>query len=170
MNSATQPEMQAVANAITRFQAVPGGLLPLLHAVQEDLGYIPPTATQAIASAFNLSRAEVHGVITYYHHFRQTPPAKHTLAICHAEACQARGCRSIINKADALLGTTHVSHADHGHDAAHENASDWHVEPTYCLGLCATGPALMLDGKLHAHVTPAKLEALIARANAKDLS
>jgi len=171
LNSATQPEMQVVAKAITRFQAVPGGLLPLLHAVQEGLGYIPPTATQSIASAFNLSRAEVHGVITYYHHFRQTPPPKHTLAICHAEACQARGCRSVINKADALLGTSHGSHSGHNpvHDAA-KSESDWHVEPTYCLGLCATGPALMLDGKLHAHVTPAKLEALIARANAKESS
>ena len=171
MNSASNPETQVVAQALTRFQGVPGGLLPLLHAVQEDLGYIPPTATEAIASAFNLSRAEVHGVITYYHHFRQTPPAKHTLAICHAEACQARGCRSVINKADALLGTSHGTHASHaGHDHAHEGNKDWHVEPTYCLGLCATGPALMLDGKLHAHVTHAKLEALIARANAKESS
>jgi formate dehydrogenase subunit gamma len=167
LNSISNRETSTLASALSRFQSVPGGLLPLLHAVQEDLGYIPPSATQTIASAFNLSRAEVHGVITYYHHFRQSPPAKHNLAICHAEACQARGCRSVINKADALLGGTRDSH-DATH--SHESTNDWHVEATYCLGLCATGPALMLDGKLHAHVTPAKLEALIARANAKDAS
>jgi NADH:ubiquinone oxidoreductase subunit E len=160
LDSKATREEQAVRDAISRHQSVPGGLLPLLHDVQDTLGYVPKEATPAIAAALNLSRADVHGVITYYHHFRQTPPAGHTLAICEAEACQARGCRSLVKKAEALLGC-----------ASGETTADqrWHLEPVYCLGLCASGPALVLDGKLHGRVTPERLEMLVKSKN-KELS
>ncbi len=158
MNSMTTREAQAVKDALTRFQEERGSLLPLLHAVQDTLGYIPKLATPAIATAYNLSRAEVHGVITYYHHFRQTVPAQHKLALCQAEACQARGCRSLTEKAEAAVGCKLGEHtAD----------NRWELEAVYCLGLCASGPALELDGKLYARITPDRLESLIRK---KELS
>ncbi len=158
LNSMTTREAQAVEAALTRFQDEQGALLPLLHAVQDTLGYIPKDATSTIASAFNLSRAEVHGVITYYHHFRQTEPAQHKLAICQAEACQARGCRSLTEKAEAAVGCGLGQHTDDNR---------WELEAVYCLGLCASGPAVELDGKLYARITPERLESLIRK---KELS
>lgn len=120
----------------------PGALLPLLHAVQDTLGYVPPEAVEPIARALARSRAEVHGVITYYHHLRTTPPPAHTVHICRAEACQACG-------AEALLA--HARTAFAGKAA---------VEPIYCLGLCASGPAIEIDGQLHACATPETLTTL----------
>ncbi|MDE2354991.1 MAG: formate dehydrogenase subunit gamma [Betaproteobacteria bacterium] len=154
----TTREAQAVDAALDRFRDEQGALLPVLHAVQDNLGYIPQAATPALASAFNLSRAEVHGVITYYHHFRQTEPAQHKLAICQAEACQARGCRSLTATAEAAVGCRLGEHTDDNR---------WELEPVYCLGLCASGPAVELDGKLYARITPERLEALIRK---KELS
>ncbi len=158
MNSMTDREAQALEAALDRFRNEQGALLPLLHAVQDTLGYIPKQATPTIASALNLSRAEVHGVITYYHHFRQTEPAQHKLALCQAEACQARGCRTLTEKAEAALGCNLGEHT---------KDNRWELEPIYCLGLCASGPAIELDGKLYARVTPERLESLIRK---KELS
>jgi formate dehydrogenase subunit gamma len=111
----------------------PGALLPVLHDVQETFGFIPPETVPAIAGALNLSRAEVHGVISYYHHFRQEPAGRHVVRVCCAEACQAVG-------------------------------SELTLEPVYCLGLCACGPAVQVDEtQLHAAMTPAKFDALVAR-------
>jgi len=125
----------------------PGALLPVLHAVQEALGHIPPDVVPAIATALNLSRAEVQGVISYYHHFRQEPAGRHVVRVCCAEACQAVGGEALAEHARArLIG------------------SDVTLEPVYCLGLCACGPALQIDEtQLHAAVTPAKFDALLAR-------
>ena len=127
----------------------PGALLPILHDIQDALGYIPPDAVAQIANALNLSRAEVHGVITFYHHFRATPPARHTIQICCAEACQSMGSERLVQHAEKKL--------------AHREQSEYELHPVYCLGLCATSPAMMIDGQLHARVTPEKFDKLIQK-------
>lgn len=138
---------------------LPGGLLPALHDIQDALGHIPADGVAAIADVFNLSRAEVHGVVSYYHHFRSTPPARHVLQICRAEACQSRGAAALIEQARERLGCE-----------LHGSSADGAVtlEAAYCLGLCASSPALAIDERPHARVTPQRLEALIAglRSNA----
>ncbi|GAA0755332.1 formate dehydrogenase subunit gamma [Ideonella azotifigens] len=128
-----------------------GALLPLLHAVQERLGHVPPMVVPAIAEALNLSRAEVHGVISYYHFFRSTPPGRHVVQVCRAEACQACGADELLAEAEALLGCK-----------SHETRSDGAVtlEPVFCLGLCASSPAVQVDDQLHARMTPARLRQL----------
>jgi formate dehydrogenase subunit gamma len=130
----------------------PGGLLPALHAVQDRLGHVPSAGVQVLADVFNLSRAEVHGVVSYYHHFRSSPPARHVLQVCRAEACQAMGAEALIAHAQERLGCAlHASSAD----------SAVTLEPVYCLGLCASSPAVMVDDEVHARITPARLDALI---------
>jgi formate dehydrogenase subunit gamma len=135
----------------------PGALLPVLHAVQERCGHVPRDMVPAIAEALNLSRAEVHGVVTYYHHFRSEAPGRHVLQVCCAEACQACGSDALMTQAQALLGC-----------AAHGTAADGSVslEPVYCLGLCALSPAVMLGEQPHGRVTPARLKALVAEMKA----
>ncbi|VVE09143.1 formate dehydrogenase subunit gamma [Pandoraea cepalis] len=130
-----------------------GPLLPILHDVQDAFGYVPPDAVPVIANALNLSRAEVHGVITFYHHFRTSPPPRHVVQICRAEACQSMGADALVAHAERVLGCTMHSH--HG---------DVALEPVYCLGQCATSPAITIDDKLHARVTPEKFDRLVARA------
>jgi formate dehydrogenase subunit gamma len=139
--------MIATLNAIfVRHRQQPGALLPILHEIQHTLGYVPDDAVPLIAKELNLSRAEVHGVLTYYHHFRQTPPRKHVVQVCCAEACQANGSEALATHAAARLQHGEVT-----------------MEPVYCLGLCSIGPAIQIDEtKLYAHVTPAKFDALIA--------
>jgi len=132
-------------------------LLPKLHAIQQALGFIAADLVPAIAGAFNLSRAEVHGVITFYHHFQTTPPARHTLHLCQAEACRSMGAEQLLAHAEQALGCRL-----HGRSADGQFA----LEPVYCLGQCATSPALTLDHQLHARVTPARLDRLLAQATA----
>ena len=125
----------------------PGALLPVLHEVQDTLGHIPADAIPAIATALNVSRAEVHGVISYYHHLRQEPAGRHVVRVCCAEACQAVGGEALAEYARARLA-----------------GSDVTLEPVYCLGLCACGPAVQVDEmQLHAAMTPAKFDVLVAR-------
>jgi formate dehydrogenase subunit gamma len=138
-----------IAQLIAKSRDRPGALLPILHDIQDEFGHIPAEAVPAIASALNLSRAEVHGVITYYHHFRQTSPGKHVVRVCCAEACQANGAVALAEHAQTRQG-------------------DVTVEPVYCLGLCASGPAIQIDEEhLHARVTPEKFDALIAALEVK---
>lgn len=133
----------------------PGDLLPVLHAIQEAIGFIPAESVADIASAFNLSRAEVHGVITFYHYFRTTPPAKHAVQICRAEACQSMGGEQLLAHAEQALGCRlHAKSAD----------GSFSLEPVYCLGQCATSPAIMIGDTVHARVTPARFDRLIALA------
>ncbi len=123
----------------------PGALLPILHDIQDELGYVPDQAVPEIAKELNLSRAEVHGVITYYHYFRQTPPAKHVVHVCCAEACQANGSEALATHAAARLQNGDIT-----------------LEPVYCLGLCSIGPAIQIDEtSLYARVTTEKFESLI---------
>ncbi|MSQ59835.1 MAG: formate dehydrogenase subunit gamma [Betaproteobacteria bacterium] len=135
----------------------PGGLLPLLHEIQEDLGFIPPEALRAIAKAVNLSRAEVHGVVTFYPDFRSVPPGKHVLKICRAEACQAMQGDALAEHARKRLGVDF-----------HQTTADGAVtlEPVYCLGNCACSPAVMWDGEVFGRVTAAGMDALLAGSKA----
>ena len=128
-------------------------LLPVLHAIQDRLGFIPPDAVEGLAQSFNLSRAEVHGVITFYHYFKTTPPARCTVQICRAEACQSMG-------GDALLA--HVRQALGCDLHAHSANGDFALEPVYCLGHCATAPAIMINDAVHARVTPVRFDKLVA--------
>jgi formate dehydrogenase subunit gamma len=129
-------------------------LLPVLHAIQDGVGYIPPDQVSSIANAFNLSRAEVHGVISFYHYFRTSPPAAHTVQICRAESCQSMGADALIEHAQRALGCNL-----HGKDGE----AYFGLEPVYCLGQCATSPAIMIDERVYAKVTPARFDQLIAK-------
>jgi formate dehydrogenase subunit gamma len=129
-----------------------GALLPILHAVQAEYGYIPQDALPQIAKALNISRAEVHGVMSFYHDFRETPAGRHVVKICRAEACQAMGGNDLADHARVKLGLDW-----------HETSPDGAVtlDPIFCLGLCACAPAAMIDGKLLGHVDAAKFDAEI---------
>jgi formate dehydrogenase subunit gamma len=143
---------------IVQRHAQPGmSLLAVLHAIQDELGYVPPDTVAPLARAMNLSRAEVHGVITYYHHFRTHPAAPVTVQLCRAEACRSMGTEALAQHIEAHTGCRFD--AEHQHDATVE------LESVYCLGQCALSPALMLNGTLHARVTPQKFDAIFAAAS-----
>ncbi|AKM32202.1 formate dehydrogenase [Pandoraea faecigallinarum] len=129
-------------------------LLPLLHALQDREGYVDPAHVPAIAAALNLSRAEVHGVITFYHHFRSAPPAATVVQVCRAEACRSRGGEALVAHVEACTGAHIDGEASHGVS----------VESVYCLGQCALSPAVTINGELHARVGPARFDALFADA------
>lgn len=130
-------------------------LLPVLHAIQDRLGFIPPDALESLAQSFNISRAEVHGVITFYHYYKTSPPARCTVQICRAEACQSMGGDALLSHVQQALGCElHAHSADNGVG----------LEPVYCLGQCATAPAIMIDDAVHARVTPARFDKLLAKA------
>lgn len=147
--------LAAVRGVLAQRAHEPGALLPILHEVQDALGYVPADAVAEIAGALNLSRAEVHGVLTYYHHFRAEPAARHVVQICRAEACQSMGADALLAHAQQHLGC-----------AVHGRSKDgaFTLEPVYCLGLCASSPAMMLDDEPHARVTPRAFDALMAQA------
>jgi len=144
---------ERINTIIARLANQPGPLLLVLHAIQEELGYIPEDALPQVAEGLNLSRAEVHGVMTFYHYFRHSPPGRHVMRICRAESCQAVNGAALEAQAQQSLAIKY-----------HETSADGAVtlEPVYCLGACACSPALMLDGELHGRVTPARLEQLLA--------
>ncbi len=144
--------LQAAQEALHRHAGQKGSLLPILHDVQHTLGHIPEAAVPVIAQALQLSRAEVHGVISFYPHFRQTPAAGVVLEVCRAESCQAMGGEQLAAHAQQKLGC-----------GFHATSADGKVslEPVYCLGLCAQSPAVMINGRPHARVTPAKLDQLL---------
>lgn len=135
----------------------PDELLEILHDVQSALGYVPEVVVPALANALNLSRAEVHGVVTFYHDFRAKPAGRHVLKLCRAEACQSMGCESLVERAESRLGI-----------ACGETSADGRVtlEPIYCLGLCATAPSAMMDGRIVGRLTPERLDALLKEAGA----
>lgn len=134
-----------------------GPLLPILHALQESFGFIPQEAVRHIADGLNIGRAEVHGVVTFYHDFRDAPAGRHVVRICRAEACQAQGGNTLAEATLSRLGL------------------EWHgttangavtIEPVYCLGLCACGPAAMVDGQVIGRVDAARMDAILAEAGA----
>ena len=153
--SGLTPE-EVTLQAVQEHAGQKGNLLPILHTIQDRLACIPESVVPVLAEQLALSRAEIHGVISFYAHFRTQPHATHTLEICRAEACQARGGLELTAHARRRLNCDF-----------HENSDDgqYTLEPVYCLGLCAQSPAVMLDGVPHARVTPEKLEAAREFAN-----
>lgn len=152
MTSSTIHADQEIESVIAKLVDVPGGLLPILHALQNQYGYVPKEAVPLIAKALHLSRAEVHGVITYYHHFRDHPGGHHIVRLCRAEACQAVGADDLAEHARSSLGCDF--HTTTGDGAVT-------LEPAYCLGQCAIGPSMLIDDDIHARVTPARFDALM---------
>lgn len=146
-NHPSSPEQRAAVRAVLDARSQqPGALLPILHDIQDRLGYIPADVVADIAEALNVSRAEVHGVITYYHHFRSEPARGAVVQVCRAEACQSCGSEALWEHASKK--------------AAGQNVT---LEPVYCLGLCATAPAVQIQDKFHARVTPTKFDRLLAQ-------
>lgn len=129
-----------------------GPLLPILHALQEEFGYVDEAVEPLIADALNLGRAEVHGVVTFYHDFREKPAGRHVLKLCRAEACQAAGGDPLAHRAETRLGIVMGSTAPDGSVT---------LEPVYCLGLCATAPSAMLDGRPIGRLDQARLDTLL---------
>lgn len=143
---------QTVDGILAAHRGTEGALLPILHDVQAAFGHVPPAALPLIAADQGISRAEAHGVMTFYHDFRDHPAGRHVLKLCRAEACQAVGADALADHARARLGV------------------DWHgttpdgaltLEPVFCLGLCACGPAALVDGQVVGRVDAARLDALI---------
>lgn len=143
---------QRIEEILKAHKGLEGALLPILHAVQAEFGYIPQEILPTIAKDLNISRAEVHGVVSFYHDYRETPAGRHVIKLCRAEACQAMGADQVAAHVQKSLGV------------------DWHgttadgavtLDPIFCLGLCACGPAAMVDGKLIARVDTARMDKII---------
>ncbi|MBT4739899.1 MAG: NADH-quinone oxidoreductase subunit E [Rhodospirillaceae bacterium] len=149
-------EKRAVLKVCQDHGSRPENLLEVLHAVQAHDGYLSDDSLREIATCLNLTRAEVHGVASFYHDFRRVPPGKTVVKICLAEACQAVGCDALKEHAAQALST------DMGTTSSDGEVS---LEPVYCLGNCALGPAVMINGVLHGRVTPEKLDSLVSRAS-----
>lgn len=143
---------ERVAEILNRHRGMEGALLPILHAIQEEFGHVPQEALPIIAQDLSLSRAEVHGVMSFYHDFREKPAGTHVLKLCRAESCKSVGADRVADHARRALGIDW-----------HETTKDGKVtlEPVFCLGLCACGPAAIVDGKLVGRVDEAKLTKII---------
>ena len=158
METLAPEHREAVGRILGDLKGRPGPLIGVLHAIQAQLGYVPAAAVPLIASELNLSRAEVHGVVSFYHFFRSTPPGAHTVSVCRAESCQAVGGEALAEHARQRLGVDF-----------HETTPDgrFSLEPVYCLGNCACSPAVMIDGRLHGRVTPERFDVLLSDADRK---
>ncbi len=145
--------IDSVNSIIDSLKHKPGALLPVLHDVQECLGYIPDEAVTVIADGLNLSRAEVHGVISFYHHFRTTKSGKHIIQVCCAEACQSMGSRVLEEHVKSSLDVKfHHTTKD----------SSFTLLPVYCLGNCACSPSVMIDEDIYGRVTPERFDEILA--------
>jgi formate dehydrogenase subunit gamma len=153
METLSPAERAVVQRIASDLKGRPGPLLEVLHAIQAALGYVPAAAVPLVAEELNLSRAEVHGVVTFYHYFRRTRPGAHTVSLCQAEACQSMGAEALAAHARRRLGIDF-----------HETSANgrFSLEPIYCLGNCACSPAIMIDGRLYGRVTPQRFDELVA--------
>jgi formate dehydrogenase subunit gamma len=153
MQPASTEIASRTAAIIQELKGLEGPLLPILHGIQEEFGHVPQDALPVIAEALNISKAEVHGVVTFYHDYRSHPAGRHVLKLCQAEACQSMGSDAIASKLKQLLGI-----------GFHETARDGSVtlEPVYCLGLCACAPSAMLDGEVIGRLDDEKLDEIVA--------
>ncbi len=140
---------------VTAMKGAEGPLLPILHEIQAEFGYVPQDSVPVIARELNLSRAEVHGVVTFYHDFRDHPTGRHVLKLCRAEACQSMGADVVAARVKALLGIDF-----------HQTTLDGAVtlEPVYCLGLCSCAPSAMLDGEVHGRLDATAAAELVREA------
>jgi formate dehydrogenase subunit gamma len=147
------PIVRQIEALIDPLVDLPGATLPMLHAIQDGIGYVPDEAVPMIAERLNLSRAEVHGVVTFYHHYRRHAPGKHVVQICRAEACQSMGARQLEAHAQKSLGCGY-----------HETTADGAVtlEAVYCLGNCACAPAIRVDDEIIGRVSKARFDEVIA--------
>ena len=150
---APQDVAARTAAVIEGVNGLEGPLLPILHGIQEEFGFVPTESLPVVAEALNISNAEVHGVVTFYHDYRRAPAGRHVLKICRAEACQSMGSDAIAAKIQQLLGI-----------GFRETAADGSVtlEPVYCLGLCACAPSAMLDGEVIGRLDAEKLDEIVA--------
>jgi formate dehydrogenase subunit gamma len=137
---------------IQQFAEGPGALLLILHAFQQDFGYIDEGAIPMLVSALNISQADVHSAVSFYHDFRKSPPGHHVFKLCRAEACQSMGCDTIIRHVENRLGVRLGETSPNG---------EFTIDQIFCLGLCANSPAVMLDGKLYGRVTAQIIDSLI---------
>ncbi len=155
MQAASTEIATRTASIVQEHGGLEGPLLPILHGVQEEFGYVPQEALPVIASALNLSRAEVHGVVSFYHDFRREPAGRHVLKLCQAESCQAMGSDAVAARVKQLLGIDF-----------HQTTADGAVtlEPVYCLGLCACSPSAMLDGEVIGRLDAEKVDEIVAEA------
>jgi formate dehydrogenase subunit gamma len=153
MESLPPAESVVVRRAVAEHKERPGPLLEVLHAIQSALGFVPAGAVPLIAEELNLSRAEVHGVLTFYHHFRHSRPGRHLVSLCRAESCQSMGAEALALHARQRLGIDFHQTTANG---------EFSLEPIYCLGNCACSPAAMIDGRLYGRVTPELFDTLIA--------
>jgi formate dehydrogenase subunit gamma len=144
-------QVRALA-AIAELAGQDGAAMPILHSLQKIFGCIPLEAEPLIAAALNLTRAEVHGIVTFYHEFRRIPPGRHVLRICRAEACQAVGGEAVADRARLSLGVE-------WHGTSEDGAVT--LEPVFCLGFCATGPSALLDGEPLVRLDPARVERML---------
>ena len=144
-------DKSSVSSIVARFDAKPEMLVQILQTIVQTHGWVSPDAIRQLAEELNLSRADVHGVVEYYHDFRTAPPGKHIVKICQAEACQAMGSRALTEHACDALGTP-----------LHGTGNDATIEPVYCLGNCACAPAVMINGKTHGRVDTERFDALVA--------
>jgi len=147
----TAYDKQQASEIIARFDARGEMLVQILHALIEHFAWIPEEAIRQLADELNLSRAEVHGVVSYYHDFRTTPPGKRIVKICQAEACQAMGSRELSAHAEKTLGV-----------AMHGSNADVTLDAVYCLGNCACSPAVMVDGKTYGRVSEQRFDDIVA--------
>lgn len=152
-------ETETVRRIVAEHKMRPGPLLEVLHGIQAAFGYVPQAAVPLVADGLNLSRAEVHGVVTFYHYFRHASPGRHIVRLCRAESCQSMGADALAEHAKRLLGVDF-----------HETTPDgrYSLEAVYCLGNCACSPAIMIDDRLCGRVTRERFDALIAEVERSD--
>lgn len=151
------PAEEDIRGIVAPLASLEGPLLPMLHALQDSYGHVPQAAVPVLADVLNLGRAEVHGVISFYHDFRDAPAGRHVLRICRAEACQSMGANTLAESTLRKLGIG-------WHDTTRNGAVT--VEPVYCLGLCACAPAAMLDDRVVGRVDDARMDKLLSEAGA----
>jgi formate dehydrogenase subunit gamma len=149
-----------VKRIIKELQGLPGALLPILHRLQDELGFIPPALLPVIAAGLNLSRAEVHGVASFYHYFRSSPPGRNSIQICRAESCQAMGSRALEAHAQRTLQCKFDQTSADG---------EFTLLPVYCLGNCACSPAVRVGDKVYGHVDAVKFDALVAALSTSEV-
>jgi len=149
-------DQAAVESIARRLKHKPGALMPILRRIQDELGWVPGGSVPVIAEILNLTRAEVHGVLSFYHDFRHAPPGRMVVRVCRAESCQAMGGVALAEHVKRRLGCDF--------DATSADGA-FTLEPVYCLGNCACSPAVMINGELLGRVTPERFDDAIATLN-----